>query len=121
MNDASTPHAGLAVRASDAERDQTVALLQHNFADGRLTRAELEDRAGAAYAAQTRAQLRDLTADLPAAQQPPRSGMVLDQRLLVILLCVHPPAALVYWLLCRRKRPATAGTEPATALQRTKD
>ena len=45
--------------------------------------------------------------------------MVLDQRLLVILLCVHPPAALVYWLLCRRKRPATAGTEPATALQRT--
>lgn len=47
--------------------------------------------------------------------------MVLDQRLLVILLCVHPPAALVYWLLCRRKRPATASAEPATPLQRTKD
>jgi len=80
MRDA-TPRAGLAVRASDAEREQTVALLQHNFADGRLTQAELEERASAAYAAQTRAQLRDLTADLPAAQQqPPRSGMVLDQR-----------------------------------------
>ena len=91
-------------------------------ADGRLTQAELEERAGAAYAAQTRAQLRDLTADLPAAeQQPPRSGMIPDQRLLIILLCVHPPAALVYWLLCRRRRPATAGTEPATALQRAKD
>jgi len=116
-----TPHASPAVRASDAEREQTVALLQHNFADGRLTQAELEERAGAAYAAQTRAQLRDLTADLPAAaqQQPPRSGLVLDQRLLLLLLCVHPPAALIYWLLCRRKRPATAGTEPATALQRT--
>ena len=115
-----TPHASLAVRASDAEREQAVTLLQHNFADGRLTQAELEERAGAAYAAQTRALLRDLTADLPAAQQqPPRSGMILDQRLLVILLCVHPPAALIYWLLCRRNRPATAGTEPATALQRT--
>ena len=121
MSDA-TQHADLAVRASDAEREQTVALLQRNFADGRLTQAELEERAGAAYSAQTRAQLRDLTADLPAAQQqPPRSGMVPDQRLLIILLCVHPPAALIYWLLCRRKRPATAGTEPATALQRTKD
>ncbi len=118
MSDA-TPHAGLAVRASDAEREQTVALLQHNFADGRLTKAELEERAGAAYAAQTLAQLRDVTADLPAVQpQPPRSGMVLDQRLLVILLCVHPPAALVYWLLCRRSRPVTAGAEPAAALQR---
>jgi hypothetical protein len=119
MSDA-TPHAGPAVRASDAEREQTVALLQHSFADGRLTQAELEERAGAAYAAQTRAQLRDLTADLTAGQQqPPRSGLVLDQRLLLILLCVHPPAALVYWLLCRRRRPATADPGPATALQRT--
>jgi len=106
MSDA-TPHAGPAVRASDAEREQTVTLLQRNFVDGRLTQAELEERAGAAYSAQTTTQLRDLTADLPAAQQqPPRCGVALDQRLLVILLCVHPPAALVYWLLCRRKRPA---------------
>jgi hypothetical protein len=47
-------HTGVAVRASDAEREQTVAQLQRNFADGRLTWAELEERAGAAYAAQTR-------------------------------------------------------------------
>jgi len=113
MNDPAIQHAGLAVRASDAEREQTVALLQRSFADGRLTQAELEERADAAYKAQTRAELRDLTADLPAAQeQPPRSGMVLDQRLLIILLCVHPPAALVYWLLCRRNR-ATTGPRPA--------
>ena len=104
MSDASTQHAGLAVRASDAEREQTVALLQRNFADGRLTQAELEERAGAAYAAQTRAQLRDLTADLPAAQeQPPRSGMVLDPRLLVHPVVRLPPAALVYWLLSLRR------------------
>ena len=117
MSDAITQHAGLAVRASDAERDQTVTLLQRNFADGRLTQAELEERAGAAYAAQTRTELHDLTADLPAAQQQPqRSGMVLDQRPLCILLCVHPPAGLIYWLLSRRKRPGTAGTEPTAAL-----
>jgi Domain of unknown function (DUF1707) len=104
MNDPSAQPAGLAVRASDAEREQTVALLQRNFADGRLIQAELEERAGAAYQAQTRDELRDLTADLPATQQQPRqSGMVVDQRPLYILLCVHPPAALVYWLLHRRR------------------
>jgi Domain of unknown function (DUF1707) len=69
MNDPATQHAGLAVRASDAEREQTVALLQRNFADGRLTQAELEERAYGAYKAQTRAELCDLIADLPAAQQ----------------------------------------------------
>ena len=104
MNNAPTQHSGLAVRASDAEREQTVALLQHNFADGRLTQAELEERAGAAYAARTRAQLRDLTADLPAAeQQPPQPGMTVDLRLLIILLCVCPPAGMAYWLLSLRE------------------
>lgn len=104
MNDVTTQHARLAVRASDAEREQTVALLQRNFADGRLALAELEERAGAAYAARTRAQLRDLTADLPAAQQhPPRQSLVLDRRLLCILLCVCPPAGLAYWLLSVRQ------------------
>lgn len=104
MNDVTTQHARLAVRASDTEREQTVALLQRSFADGRLALAELEERAGAAYAARTRAQLRDLTADLPAAeQQPPRPGMVRDRRLLCILLCVCPPAGAAYWLLSLRQ------------------
>jgi hypothetical protein len=81
-----------------------VALLQRSFADGRLTQAELEERAGAAYAARTRTQQRDLTADLPdAGQQPPGPGMILDLRLLIILLCVCPPAGLAYWLLSLRE------------------
>lgn len=104
MNNAPAQHAGLAVRASDSEREQTVALLQRSFADGRLTQAELEERAGAAYAARTRAQLRDLTADLPdAGQQLLRPGMTVDLRLLIILLCVCPPAGLAYWLLSLRQ------------------
>ena len=103
MNNAPAQHAGLAVRASDSEREQAVALLQRSFADGRLTQAELEERAGAAYAARTRAQLRELTADLPdTGQQPPRLGMIADRRLLIILLCACPPAGLAYWLLSLR-------------------
>lgn len=107
MSDTSTLPARPDVRASDAEREHTVTLLQHNFANGRLTQNELEERAGAAYAAQTRAQLSDLTADLPAARQRTRSCLVLDQRVLCILLCVHPPAGLIYWLLCRRRQPGS--------------
>jgi hypothetical protein len=103
MNDVTTQHARLAVRASDDEREQTVALLQRSFADGRLALHELEERAGAAYAARTRAQLRDLTADLPAEKLPPRPGVVLDVRLLGILLCACPPAGVAYWLLSARQ------------------
>jgi hypothetical protein len=100
MNDVTTHPASLTLRASDAEREQTVVLLQRGFADGRLTLPELEERAGAAYAARTRAELGDLTADLPAARrQPPRSRMVLDTRVLCILLCACPPAGVAYWLL----------------------
>jgi hypothetical protein len=107
MSDVITLQAGQAVRASDSERDQVVALLQGHFTDGRLTQAELEERAGAALAARTRDQLRALTADLPDADmQPARPAIVLEPWLLCLLLCIHPPAGLVYWLLCRR---STAG------------
>jgi hypothetical protein len=99
MSDTPSQHPGPVVRASDPEREQTVALLQRHFADGRLTPDELEERAGAAYAAQTRAQLSDLTADLPAPERQARPGMTRDPRLLIILLCAYPPAGLVYWLL----------------------
>ncbi len=104
MSDVTVQHTRPAVRASDAEREQTVALLQRSFADGRLTLAELEERAGTAYAARTRAQLRDLTADLPDAnKQPKRPRVNRDPRLLCILLCVCPPAGVAYWLLSLRQ------------------
>ncbi|MGB6578241.1 MAG: DUF1707 domain-containing protein [Streptosporangiaceae bacterium] len=103
MSGVITEQAGQAVRASDGERDQVVALLQRHFADGRLTQAELEERVGAALAARTRDQLRALTADLPGADvQPARPVMALDPCLLCLLLCVCPPAGVVYWLLSRR-------------------
>lgn len=103
MTDVPVHHTGLSIRASDAEREQVVALLRRSFADGRLTHAELEERAGAAYAARTRAQLCDLTADLPGTGQPPRPDTNLDLRLLIILLCVCPAAGVAYWLISRRQ------------------
>jgi hypothetical protein len=103
MNDVTTQHARVAVRASDAEREQSVALLQRSFADGRLTLDELKERVGAAYAARTRAELSGLTADLPAAEPPRRPRAIPDARLLCILLCACPPAGLAYWLLSVRQ------------------
>lgn len=54
-----------ALRASNAERDDALNLLSAHFADGRLDRAEFDERAEAALAARTRDQLRALFADLP--------------------------------------------------------
>ena len=53
------------VRASDAERDLVVDRLDRALATGRLDPDEYSERVGAAYAARTRGQLADLTADLP--------------------------------------------------------
>ena len=53
-------------RASDSEREATVAHLREAAAEGRLDVEELVDRIDSAYAATTRAELEPLTADLPA-------------------------------------------------------
>jgi hypothetical protein len=55
----------MGVRASDAERDRTVASLRRAYAAGRLTLRELERRIERAYAATWRSELRALTRDLP--------------------------------------------------------
>jgi Domain of unknown function (DUF1707) len=59
-----------AVRASDAERDQTVALLRRHVDSGRLTLEEFAHRMDLAFAARTRPELDALTHDLPAEEQP---------------------------------------------------
>lgn len=55
------------VRASDADREAVVARLQTALAEGRLDVDEFGQRAGAAHAAVTTAELAELVADLPAA------------------------------------------------------
>jgi ketosteroid isomerase-like protein len=62
-----------ATRASDAEREATVARLRTAAGEGRLGLDELAERLDAAFAAVTRAELEPLTADLPAEAAPARA------------------------------------------------
>ena len=55
----------MGVRASDIERERTVASLRRAFATGRLRMDELEERIERAYDATWRSELRALTRDLP--------------------------------------------------------
>ncbi len=53
------------IRASDADRDRITARLQQHFAEGRLTRDELDERVGSVLHAKTFGELRGVLADLP--------------------------------------------------------
>ena len=53
------------LRASDADREQAVARLRDHFVEGRLTRAELDERLTTALSARTPGDLQRLMADLP--------------------------------------------------------
>jgi hypothetical protein len=104
--------------ASDAERERAVVRLQHHYAVGRLTLPELESRVAVAYGARTRAELDALLKDLPGGPEGRAQPQdVIDTRLLIILACVAPPAALVYWIIAqrgaRRSRPGPRALEPA--------
>lgn len=123
MNDSEESPASPVLRASDAERDRVEAQLQHHYAVGRLTLPELEERVAVAYEARTRDQLDSLVRDLPSEVAEPASPTpVIDSRLLIILLCTSPPAALIYWLIrqrtARRRRPRPLPMTPAADVRR---
>lgn len=59
-----------ATRASDADRERTVAALRRHYAAGRLELDELEQRVASAYTARWRVELRALVRDMPF--EPPR-------------------------------------------------
>jgi hypothetical protein len=56
-----------ALRASDADRERTVALLRDHAVEGRLTLEEFTDRMSTAYLARTHEELEQLAGDLPSA------------------------------------------------------
>jgi len=66
------PPSSPVLRASDADRDRVLELLRAAVADGRLDRAEFDERVDAALAARTIDALTPLTTDLIAA--PGRAG-----------------------------------------------
>ena len=105
--------------ASDADRDCAAGLLGAAFAEGRLTAHEHDQRLGAAYAARTWQQLRELTADLPGTPGAVRSretlpGMLpeVDRCLLCLVLIVCPPAGIAWWFLSRRRSSAHRDQAP---------
>jgi hypothetical protein len=53
------------LRAAHADREQVITALKAAYVQGRLTKDELEARAGQAFAARTYAELATLTADIP--------------------------------------------------------
>ena len=57
------------LRASDADREETVTLLREHAASGRLDVEELEQRVSAAYAARTHGELAVLQRDLPRTER----------------------------------------------------
>ena len=63
------------LRASQADREQTIDVLKVAFVQGRLTMDEFEARIGQTLASRTYAELATVTADIPAwlaGAQPPR-------------------------------------------------
>jgi hypothetical protein len=60
------------LRVGHADREQVIEALKDAFVHGRLTRDELDTRAGRALAARTAAELAALTADIPA--EPAAAG-----------------------------------------------
>ncbi|HEY2489955.1 MAG TPA: DUF1707 domain-containing protein [Streptosporangiaceae bacterium] len=58
------------LRAGRADREQVIEALKNAFVHGRLTKDELDARAGQALAAWTYADLAALTADIPPAPAP---------------------------------------------------
>ncbi|WP_219418106.1 DUF1707 SHOCT-like domain-containing protein [Pseudonocardia nigra] len=71
------------MRASDADRERTVAILQREVGTGRLTLDEFSERSAIAYHARTLGELAALTRDLP---RPIRGGQVHTRRVGVPIL-----------------------------------
>jgi hypothetical protein len=91
------------LRASHADREQVIAMLKAAFVQGRLTKEELDARAGQTFAARTYTELAAITADLPAgliaAPPPRRSAPVRARRptapvIAGAVLILPPPAIL---------------------------
>lgn len=95
------------LRAGDADREQAIEALKTAFVHGRLTKDELDTRAGQALCARTVADLAALTSDIsasPAAAAPRHPEAPAPRR--------HPPAR------ARRRRPlvrAAAGSGACVA------
>lgn len=92
------------LRAGHADRDQTVNVLKAAFVQGRLARDEFEQRLGQALTSRTYADLRAVTADLPAGlvppapPAPPAPARDTDHRVGVRVIAWLTVMCTVFWL-----------------------
>ncbi|WP_116049612.1 DUF1707 SHOCT-like domain-containing protein [Amycolatopsis palatopharyngis] len=88
---------GSNVRASDADREQAVTLLQREVGTGRLTLDEFSERSAAAYQARTVGDLATLTSDLPRTDPAPTPRTLrIDSRKLMSLALLLGIALLAF-------------------------
>lgn len=82
------------LRASDAERQRIVDMLQAAATDGRLTVGEADERIAAAYAATYQHDLVPLTDDLPSGSRDDRQPA--QRRRIHPAVAVHAAVVLVF-------------------------
>jgi hypothetical protein len=68
------------LRAGHADREQVVEALKEAFVRGRLSKEELDERAGEALSARTYADLAALTGDITAGRPPPARRAIPPRR-----------------------------------------
>ena len=69
------------LRISDADRESAVNLLSEQYALGRLTKDEFDERSDAVWSARTEGDLAPIFADLPVRRSaPPRPGSLAPHR-----------------------------------------
>jgi hypothetical protein len=90
------------IRASDADRDRTAALLREHHAAGRLTAEEFNERLDKVYAAKTLGDLDQLLSDLPGIDLYHLPDHTVERR--------GPTGFGLPWLLAPR---ASRGISPA--------
>lgn len=90
------------MRASSADRERTILVLQKSFVEGRLTRDELGERLGETLVSRDFHELMDLVADLPVGlfgrlpAHPPSPQLPKRQRALPRLVAALAWLAVVF-------------------------
>jgi len=82
------------LRTSDADRDRVTSRLRDHFAEGRLTREELDERITAALGAKTYGDLRSVLADLPEPTPALPQGRPLPLRMAPLPIARRGPRVL---------------------------
>jgi hypothetical protein len=83
------------LRAADRDRDDVAEILREQYAQGRLTMEEYDERSTAAVHAKTMGELRALTADLPAPAEPARPAWSRNRMRWIAVAGVAATAAIL--------------------------